>query len=243
MKILIVRHGDPDYAADSLTERGWREAACLAERLAEASADSYYVSPLGRAKATASLTLERVGRTAEECPWLREFHAPIRRPDAAGRETIPWDWLPQDWMAEERFFLPDRWWEPAALAEAGVKTEYDWVVRNLDALLERHGYRREGRLYRALRPNNDTLILFCHFGVECVLLSRLLNISPMVLWHAVCAAPSSVTTVVTEERRQGIAAFRMGAFGDTSHLYRHGQAPSPAARFCECWGNEGERVD
>ena len=26
MKILIIRHGDPDYAADSLTEKGWREA-------------------------------------------------------------------------------------------------------------------------------------------------------------------------------------------------------------------------
>lgn len=243
MKLLIVRHGDPDYAADSLTERGWREAEYLAERLAAAGGDHYYVSPLGRAKATASLTLERVGREAEECLWLREFDAPIRRPDRADRETITWDWLPQDWMAEERFFLPDRWYEPTALAEAGVKERYDWVVQSLDALLERHGYRREGRLYRALRPNNETLVLFCHFGVECVLLSHLLNISPMVLWHGLCAAPSSVTTVVTEERRQGVAAFRMGAFGDTSHLYRHGQSPSPAARFCECWGNEGERVD
>ena len=136
MKILIVRHGDPDYAADSLTERGWREAACLAERLAEASADSYYVSPLGRAKATASLTLERVGRTAEECPWLREFHAPIRRPDAAGRETIPWDWLPQDWMGEERYFLPEAWSETEIMQEGDVRREYDRVAESLDALLE-----------------------------------------------------------------------------------------------------------
>ena len=25
MKLLIVRHGDPDYTIDSLTEKGWRE--------------------------------------------------------------------------------------------------------------------------------------------------------------------------------------------------------------------------
>ncbi len=26
MKLLIVRHGDPDYSIDSLTPKGWREA-------------------------------------------------------------------------------------------------------------------------------------------------------------------------------------------------------------------------
>ena len=33
MKILIVRHADPDYSVDSLTKKGWREAEYLAERL------------------------------------------------------------------------------------------------------------------------------------------------------------------------------------------------------------------
>ena len=113
----------------------------------------------------------------------------------------------------------------------------------LDELLKRHGYYREGHFYRAERPNNDTIVLFCHFGVACVLLSHLLNISPMVLWHGLCAAPSSVTTLATEERRKGIASFRMLSFGDTSHLYAKGEPPSFAARFCECFGNEGERCD
>ncbi|MCI5729625.1 MAG: histidine phosphatase family protein, partial [Clostridia bacterium] len=25
MKLIIIRHGDPDYEKDSLTEKGWRE--------------------------------------------------------------------------------------------------------------------------------------------------------------------------------------------------------------------------
>ena len=33
MKLLIVRHGDPDYSIDSLTEKGWREAEYLSEKL------------------------------------------------------------------------------------------------------------------------------------------------------------------------------------------------------------------
>ena len=56
MKILIIRHGDPDYAHDSLTERGRMEAACLAERLAKMDIKEFYVSPLGRARETASYT-------------------------------------------------------------------------------------------------------------------------------------------------------------------------------------------
>lgn len=33
MKLIIIRHGDPDYSIDSLTEKGWREAELLSERI------------------------------------------------------------------------------------------------------------------------------------------------------------------------------------------------------------------
>ena len=243
MKLLIVRHGDPDYTIDSLTEKGWREAEFLSQRLAPIETKAYYVSPLGRAKDTASLTLKKVNRSAAECPWLREFDAPIWRPDVTDKKMIPWDWLPQDWTGDERFFHYDQWQESEVLQEGKVKEEYDRVVTQFDALLKRHGYERSGHCYRAAAPNNDTLVFFCHFGVECVLLSHLLNLSPMVLWHGFCAAPTSVTTVVTEERRKGTASFRMTSFGDISHLYHNGESPAFAARFCECYGNEGERTD
>lgn len=65
----------------------------------------------------------------------------------------------------------------------------------------------------------------------------------MTLWHSTCAAPSSVTTLVTEERRKGIAYFRMGSFGATNHLYVAGEEPSFAARFCETFDCEEERHD
>ena len=243
MRLLIVRHGDPDYTIDSLTKKGWREAECLAERLAKLEIKDFYVPPLGRAKDTASCTLQKMKREAVECAWLREFHAPIRRPDVEEKETIPWDWLPQDWIKEERFYQYDHWFEPEVMKEGKVKQEYDRVTQQFDLLLAEHGYRREGHVYRVERANRDTLVFFCHFGVECVLLSHLLGLSPMVLWHNFCALPSSVTTVVTEERREGIAAFRLNGFGDISHLYAKGEPPAFAARFCEDFGSSAERHD
>ena len=78
MKILIIRHGDPDYSIDSLTEKGWREAKLLAGRLCRLSVDDFYVSPLGRARDTASLTLKRLDREATQLDWLQEFRGRVR---------------------------------------------------------------------------------------------------------------------------------------------------------------------
>ena len=72
MKLLFIRHGDPDYTIDSLTEKGWKEAEFLSEKIAALDVRDFYVSPLGRAKDTASCTLKKNGRTATECKWLRE---------------------------------------------------------------------------------------------------------------------------------------------------------------------------
>lgn len=242
MKLIIIRHGDPDYSIDSLTEKGWREAEMLSDRIAEMDVKAFYVSPLGRAKDTASLTLKKMNREAKELPWLREFHAPIMD-DTTGKERIPWDWLPADWTKVNEYYDKNLWHTSPVMQAGHVIDEAMRVYSGLDEILKEHGYERDGQLYRAVEPNNDTIILFCHFGVECIMLGHLLGISPMVLWHGFCAAPTSVTTLITEERRKGIAYFRMSAFGDTSHLYAAGEKPAFAARFCETFDNMDERHD
>ena len=47
MRIIFVRHAEPDYANDTLTEKGWREAALLAERVSGWDVTDFYVSPHG----------------------------------------------------------------------------------------------------------------------------------------------------------------------------------------------------
>ena len=242
MRLLIIRHGDPDYEKDSLTPTGWREAELLANRLKTMDIAAFYVSPLGRARDTALPTLNQMHRSAETLDWLREF-PPHRMDSDIGRQTPLWDWLPGTWTKEPRFYGKDAWYQVPVMEQAGAEEEYRRVTAGLDALLEQHGYRRNGMIYDAIQPNRDTIALFCHFGLECVLLSHLIGASPMVLWHGTCAAPTSVTTVITEERRQGIASFRMSSFGDVSHLTAAGEEPSFSARFCETWDCREERHD
>lgn len=243
MRLLIVRHGDPDYERDSLTETGWKEAELVAEYLAKEEIEAFYMSPLGRAQDTASCTLKKTHRSAEICDWLREFDALIKRPDLNGELDICWDWLPQDLEKDIRNYDVNNWFQTDIMRDGNVQAAYETVCKGFDDLLKKHGYEREGMHYHAVRPNNDTIVLFCHFGVECVLISHLINVSPMILWNGLCAAPSSVTSIYTEERRKGIASFRMNEFGSTAHLYAAGRKPSFAARFCQCYDNKDERHD
>ncbi len=242
MKLLIIRHADPDYSIDSLTKKGWREAELLSERLTKLDVKEFYVSTMGRAKDTASFTLQKLERTAIECDWLQEFNIPVQKADYLAHSGA-WDWLPQSWTSVQEFYSESEWATVSVFAETEVPERYSYVTNELDKVLKKHGYERDGRIYKAVKPNHDTIVFFCHFGVECVLLSHLLGISPMPLWHGFCALPSSVTTVVTEERRQGIASFRTLGLGDISHLYAKGEEPAFAARFSECYDDEDGRLD
>ncbi len=235
MRLIIIRHGDPDYVHDCLTEKGKKEAALLAERMAKEKIDAVYVSPLGRAKETASWTLKKTGMEAEELEWLKEFDPRISRPDRTDRKTRVWDWLPQDWTENGQFYDLQSWYDHPVMREGNVREEYLKICTEFDRLLEKHGYRHSGHMFDAVSSNHDTVVLFCHFGVQMVLLSHLLEVSPMILWHGFCAAPSSVTILNTEERRQGKAVFRIASFGDTSHLYAGNEEISFAARYCECY--------
>jgi hypothetical protein len=74
-------------------------------------------------------------------------------------------------------------------------------------------------------------------GYVYVILGHLLNISPMQLWHGFAAAPTSITSLNTEERVPGTACFRVNFFGATPHLDNAGVEPSRRARYVECAGD------
>jgi probable phosphoglycerate mutase len=243
MRLLFIRHGDPDYKTDSLTEKGIREVELLTKRIAKTHIDECFVSPLGRAQLTAKPCLEAINMDAITYDWLREFDPLIDRPDSPERKRISWDWLPQDWTVREHFYSYEDWWDDDILKAADVRAHALEVWNGIDGVLASHGYERDEHYYRAVNPNNDTLAFFCHFGVTALILAHLIGASPMVLWHGMIAAPTSVTTVYTEERRPGIASFRITSFGDVSHLYVADEPPAVSGRFCECYSNEGERRD
>lgn len=234
MKILIIRHGDPDYARDSLTEKGWREAELLSRRLVKTKIDDFYCSPLGRAQDTAKPTLEKLGVQAETLPWLREFSAQIVNP-RTGRKEIPWNFMPQYWSIQPEMYDRERWLDTPLMRTGNVREIYEQTQRGVDELLARYGYvRKEDGLMFDCEKNDDRVIcLFCHCVLGQTIIAHLLGMSAPLLWHTTLLPTSSVTTLVTEERTPGEVFFRMFQMGDTSHLYADGEPVSTSGMFEE----------
>ncbi len=200
MKIIFIRHGEPNYEIDSLTEKGWREAELLSKRTAKWNVTDFYCSPLGRAKDTASFTLKNAGREAEILPWLREFDAPVLDPET-GKRRIPWDFLPDVLDANRDLYDHDLWTQNPIMKTGNMDENYRVVTDGLDALLARYGYVRDGYRYHASDETNReaVIVCFCHLGVTCVALSHLLNTTPVQLWQGLFLAPTSVTIVRWDE--------------------------------------------
>lgn len=234
MRILLIRHGEPDYLADRLTPKGKEEAELLSRRLEKYDIRDFYVSPLGRARETAEYTLRRTGREAETLPWLEEFRARRTDPET-GESAVLWDWKPRDWVRYPECFDPERWTRIPPFRGSGAEQVWQETKEGTDALLARYGYRKDGPVWKCESPSADTIALFCHFGIIMAVLGYLAEISPMILWHRMICLPSSVTEIVTEERVPGETFFRITKVGDLAHLEMNGHPRSTHGLYPELY--------
>ena len=237
MRIMIIRHGDPDYTVDSLTPEGFRQAECLGERLRAARISRVYVSPLGRARATADTALKGTGLTYEVLPWLEEFRG--RAYDAyRGVMRIPWDLKHDQWYGEKGFQDRDGWAGAGFLEGTNVPEVWEETKAGLDRVLSENGYTRENDMYRCVPGGNDlTLVFICHFGVGTAMTAYLTGLPVLPLWQGTCMLPSAVNILLTEERDPGLASFRCVTFGDLTHLYMKAVAPTWHGMYPERYNN------
>lgn len=241
MRIIFIRHGDPDYVNDTLTEKGMREAKLLSDRVVGWHVDAFYCSPLGRAQKTASYTLERLGREAVTYDWMKEFSYRIKDP-VTGRIGVPWDFMPEYWTEIPQMYDKEAWKETDIYrSNPELLPAYQQTCDGLDRLIESYGYKRHHNYYinmhtqesGAEHSSNDTIVIFCHLGITCVMMSHLLGISPALLFHSLYLAPTSITVLATEERLNNAAAFRAQVIGDTTHLLQGGEPISAAGYFTD----------
>lgn len=232
MKLVFIRHGDPDYVNDSLTEKGFREAECLRKRVEKWDIKEIYCSPLGRAQATAKPFLTSMNREAITCDWLKEFYVKIKDP-ITGNDKIPWDFMPQYFTKQEMLYNKDTWTSAPVMMTGDVKAACEDVWKNFDELLKGYGYVRDGGLYRVEKHSDDTLVFVCHLGVTFLIVSHLLGIAAPLLWQGFFMPPTSLVVLNSEERIEGEAYFRCQAFSDTRHLTDNGEPVSPSGYFTE----------
>ncbi len=252
MHLIFIRHGDPDYKNDSLTEKGKREAELLADRIARWKVTDFYVSPYGRAQETLKPALRKLGREAQTMDWLHEFDYTVQHPKT-GEKHGCWDWLPREFYGEKKAF--DRTaWEKISWARKGkIGKFYRGVCTSFDTLMAQYDYNRmdyEHAIYNCLphAPEEDTgieshlhpfqedkdernLVFVCHLGSMFTIISHLVGCSPLQLWQGFFVAPTSVTVLGAEERMGGEVVFRVQQLGSIDHLKAGGEAASASGFF------------
>lgn len=73
MILYIIRHGEPIYGPDTLTELGQKQAVAVSRRFEKSGLDRIFSSPMGRARETAQPTADALGLPVKIEPWMREI--------------------------------------------------------------------------------------------------------------------------------------------------------------------------
>ena len=215
MRIIFVRHGEPDYERDCLTETGKRQAAAAAERLLRENISVIYSSPNGRARETADYTARALGLPVRQLDYMHEI--------SWGGEGIPVEghpWTLGDWLIEEDdfdFYRRD-WREHPYFAENLATQYYDRITREFDALLLAHGYRHGRTRFLCENGREETAAVFSHGGSGACVLSHLLGLP----FPYVCSVmPYDYTSVIILElpvRPGEYVKPRLELFNDAAHI-------------------------
>ena len=216
MRLFIIRHGDPDYAHDSLTEKGRREAEALAEWLADVRLDEIFASPLGRAQMTAAPTAAQKGLEVKILPFTAEsmdYMASFSAHDDIGYSFSAKEGVFDYRDGSERF--DER---SATLAE---------MIKGSDEFLAGYGMERRGGIYRAFGTCEKRVAVFCHGGFGAAWIGHLLGMAPLRAFRQLNITTTGVTVFDFLPEADGFVTPRMVAFSGATHLYNNGLREKP----------------
>lgn len=223
MLLYIVRHGHPDYATDSLTERGWLQAEAVGKRLAATGIDQVYASPMGRARQTAEPTCRLLDLPCQIEPWAHEVQDERLTEEPYGK-PISVTMVQNTYYRENGGIdLPyDRAYEAVGFRASGMKDAVAYIEEGGRDFLERLGYKEENGVYRILRANEDKVALFCHSIMARAWISTLLHIPIHMMWAGFHYTHTGVTVLEFRNNADGFTAPKCLCYSDMSHLYAHG---------------------
>ena len=220
MLLYIVRHGDPVYVTDSLTERGKRQAEAVGKRIYDSQIDRIFSSPMGRALETAEPACRLLGLECNIEEWTHEIGDERLTPFPDGK-------LKSITNVQNTYYLENgsidlnynEAFTCTGINESNIKSAVDFIEKHGNEFLERLGYKKENGVYKILRNNEEKVALFCHSAFARAWLSVLLHIPFHIMWSSFSYTHTGVTVLEFKNNPNGITAPRCLCFSDMSHLY------------------------
>lgn len=215
MQLYIIRHGDPDYANDTLTELGQKEALSLVDRVKAINPDFIYSSPMGRAQKTALPSCRALEKVFEILPWAGEDIAYMQ---------------PVDFYEPKRgtatFSYPEGLTNCVDYSDYETRAEkLETLMQQSDAFMLKHGYAKMGGFYFAEKPSHDRICVFCHGGFGSSWIAYLLGMHPMFGFQSLKFETASITKIVFHADKNGFCIPYIEYLGDNSHVVNAGLKP------------------
>ena len=214
-RFIFVRHGEPDYQNDTLTELGKKQAAAAAERLKSEGIDEIYASPMGRAYDTASFTAGVLGKPITKLDFMHEIGW---GGDGVRDSGHPWTVSSRMIDTDNFDFYTNDWKEHPDFAGNSVMKYYDLIMKEMDKFLETQGFIHEGGRYLCKREDSKTIALFSHGGSGACALSHILSLP---LPYVCTVMPYEFTSIIILEFpvKPGMYVHpRIELFNETKHM-------------------------
>ena len=203
MRIIFIRHGEPDYENDTLTETGFKQAQLVAQRLKDENIEEIWSSTHGRALNSAKPTAELLGLPVKAVDFMREVTWGSKTGEKLFAGGHPWDIA--DEMARLGMDLnsPD-WRTNAFFKDNKVVDCAETVEKGIDKWLEEHGYKRNGLYYEHLieEEYHRTVAFFCHGGSSSVAIAHIMNL-PFPYVCALLHMEFTGITILRMDRKKG----------------------------------------
>ena len=224
MLLYIVRHGDPDYSTDTLTERGKLQAKAVAKRMQASKIDRIFSSPMGRARQTAEPSCKLLGLDCNIEEWAHEIsnkdlYTPY--PDGVEKSIT---YVQNTYYRENGnlFRSYEDTYGCPGINQAHVKEPVELIEKHGYDFLERLGYKFDGENFHILRKNEERVALFCHAAMARAWISVLFHIPLHIVWASFSYTHTGVTVIEFANNENGLTAPKCLCFSDMSHLYAEG---------------------
>ena len=223
MNLYIVRHGNPNYSTDHLTELGHKQAEACANAMLDLKIDEIHASPQGRAQETAGHLAEKLGLPIITEPWAHEVEHWVD--NGHGGMTLAVQADPTYLRSPEVEGNPDWAKLPVFNGEEGILGMINEIESGAQEMLRGQGYILEGNRFKiadVANPNEKNIALFCHAGMFLVLTSFLLRMPQLTAWHSFFMYQTGITWCNLNNYDSGYTVPRYLYINKTDHLMKDG---------------------
>lgn len=223
MHLYVIRHADPSYNPDGLTENGYKESEALALKLKEVGVNKIFSSNMVRAKLTAAPTAKLLNLDININKWFMEPEELKIVQD--GKEYCIWDTYGETVRQSDKMPTADTWTENFPFDNPRVIASWDKFTAQCDEFMLSLGYKRVNGRFEVIKKNDDRIAIFTHNGTCLYFISYLLGIPLPLVFCGFYSWPSSVTDMYFDQRSDKWAVPRALCVADTSHLYANKLKP------------------